>query len=130
MDTYAYLIEGRERAMLIDNHVRLRQSARFLPGADGQPLILVNTHGHGDHAGGNYDFDECYIHPADIDMLYGQMVGYPKGVQEHKLEAAKKVAYPEYQDMFQLSDFSAPKPMITHPIYDGDVFDLGGRRSR
>ena len=33
------------------------------------PVLVVNTHGHPDHAGGNGGFDEVYLHPADEPLM-------------------------------------------------------------
>ncbi|MFP5109041.1 MBL fold metallo-hydrolase [Neobacillus sp. C211] len=32
------------------------------------PIIAVNSHGHIDHIGGNWQFDEAYIHSDDISL--------------------------------------------------------------
>ena len=34
------------------------------------PILMVNSHFHGDHAAGNFDFDCCYIHPFDLPGIY------------------------------------------------------------
>lgn len=34
------------------------------------PIRAANTHGHFDHAAGNFVFSEVYIHPNDIEMMY------------------------------------------------------------
>ena len=66
MTTYSYLLEGGERAMLIDTMFGYGNLRAFCRELTDRPVFLVNTHYHGDHAGGNFDFDECYIHALDI----------------------------------------------------------------
>ena len=66
MTTYSYLLEGDERAMVIDTMFGYGNLKTFCRELTDRPLFLVNTHYHGDHAGGNFDFDERWIHAADI----------------------------------------------------------------
>ena len=68
MDMNMTLLAGRERALLVDTGYGfddLRDAVRRLTGL---PLTVVNTHGHHDHACGNYQFDEVYIAGADIPV--------------------------------------------------------------
>ena len=66
---YCYLIVGTEKAMLIDTgycYGNLRETVRQVTE---KPLIIINTHGHCDHAGGNAQFNEyCYIHEKDVEL--------------------------------------------------------------
>ena len=130
MMTYSYLVEGEERAMVVDTMFGYGNLRSFCRELTDKPLILVNTHYHGDHAGGNFDFDECYIHAADIPFLqpYLESVRDPAAFRAQRFERMKNAALPEYRDRILDTDFSMPHPMNVWPIYDGDVFDLGGRR--
>lgn len=74
-DSTCYLVTGREKAMLIDTvngEENLREVVRTLTDL---PLVVVNTHGHGDHILGNVFFDEIWIHPAD-EKLAQEFYGY------------------------------------------------------
>ena len=60
-----YLICGGTRALLLDtgfggSELRARVKEHY----DG-PLLVVNTHGHVDHVGGNKEFETVHAHPAD-----------------------------------------------------------------
>jgi len=64
-----YLVVGSERALLIDTglgHVKLRP---LIAEITDLPVTVVNTHGHGDHVGGNSEFSEFYISPQDIPTM-------------------------------------------------------------
>ncbi len=130
MTTFTYLVEGTERAMVIDTMFGYGNLKSFCRELTDKPLILVNTHYHGDHAGGNFDFDECWIHACDIPFLKN-MVDYvadPAQYQAKFYERMRSVALPEYRDSILPTDFSLPHRFSIWPVYDGDVFDLGGRR--
>lgn len=69
-DPWMYLINGPEKAMLIDTGFGigdLRGLCRELVGD--REIIVVNTHPHYDHAYGNSQFDRVYIHEYDAPGL-------------------------------------------------------------
>ena len=88
-----YLVAGTERALLIDTGFGEGDLLAHIATLTDLPVIVVNTHFHGDHTLGNKHFPKVYIHTEDAPL-----------VQE---PSAKLI-----------------------PIYDGYVFDLGGRELR
>ena len=66
---FSYLVVGRQQAMLIDTGYGLGDLKAAVDSLTSLPLIIVNTHGHCDHVGGNARFDvPCYIHPLDMEL--------------------------------------------------------------
>ncbi len=65
-----YLVVGKERAMVVDT---MNGIVDFLPEIreiTDLPIMIVNTHGHGDHVGGNVFFDvPGYLHEADFPLI-------------------------------------------------------------
>ena len=121
---YCFLIIGEKAALVYDSMFGYGNLRKFCESITDLPLILVDSHFHGDHAAGNFDFDSCYIHPYDMAGIYRS---FAKS-REDLWERAKATAVPEFADKITLDDICFPKPMKTYPIYDGDIFDLGGRR--
>jgi glyoxylase-like metal-dependent hydrolase (beta-lactamase superfamily II) len=115
-----YLVEGNTRALLIDSLIGVGNLRAFCRELTDLPVTLVNTHGHVDHTGGNFDFDECYIHPDDIALMYEKEKMRAGYVERGIKKSGKHLVLLE-------SDFTVPKPLKTFPVYDGFVFDLGGR---
>lgn len=118
-----YLVTGQERALLIDTLTGVGNLKAFCMELTDLPVTVVNTHGHVDHCGGNFDYGSCYIHPADIGLMYEhgaveQRFGFVSGMQA---AAPEPVA---------LNRSMLPEPCCikTFPVYDGDVFDLGGKQ--
>lgn len=62
-----YLVEGSEKALLIDTGLGAADLAGAVKKLTGKPVLVVNTHGHPDHSGSNYQFDKIYMHKADIE---------------------------------------------------------------
>lgn len=120
-----YLIEGKDYALLIDSIIGLGNLKAFCETLTDKPIKLVNTHAHSDHIGGNFHFDECWLHHRDIGF-FQETIGVKK---EQLVEMAKQTALPEYRDLIEPDgNFADWNPMKIYPLYDGDVFDLGDRR--
>ena len=120
-----YLVEGTDYALLIDSIIGLGNLKAFCGTLTDKPIKLVNTHAHSDHIGGNFHFDECWLHHRDIGF-FQETIGVKK---EQLVEMAKQTALPEYRDLIEPDDnFADWNPMKIYPLYDGDVFDLGDRR--
>lgn len=72
-----FLLEGRERALLIDSGATAPDAAQIAAELTDLPLTLVNTHGDGDHTSGNGAFAAYYVHPADAEGC-GLTVKFPQ----------------------------------------------------
>ena len=69
-DMWVYLIEGPEKAMLIDTGLGLGDLKGLCEKlVNGKEIICVNTHNHLDHIGGNPQFDKVYINEYDAPHL-------------------------------------------------------------
>lgn len=116
-----YLIEGAEKALLIDGLTGVGSLKAFVRELTDLPVRMVVTHGHLDHCGAAFEYGECFIHPADIALLYDH------SDPEKRLNFAKAGAMfgpLPVEPVF--SDVVPPRPVKTYPVYDGDIFDLGG----
>ncbi|MEN6338865.1 MAG: MBL fold metallo-hydrolase [Clostridiaceae bacterium] len=64
------LIRGNERALLIDTGFGLWDIRPAVRRATDLPLIVMNSHVHTDHSGGNYQFDTVYVPEEEMDKLF------------------------------------------------------------
>ena len=64
-----YLVEGNDRAVLIDAGTRVPGLDKIVAGITSKSVTMILTHGHGDHVGGVGPFPEVWIGPADEQML-------------------------------------------------------------
>lgn len=119
-----YLIEGDERALLIDSLTGVGSLKAFVRELTDLPVILAVTHGHIDHAGAVWEYGECYIHPDDIALMYSPGHSNPEG--RLRFATAPNPRISVRRTVPTLSDVPAPRPVKTYPIYEGDIFDLGG----
>ena len=102
-ESTCYLITGSERALLVDSVNGYEDLKAITKTLTDLPVIVVNTHGHGDHILGNVYFDEAWLHPADF-ALHDEFFGYAK----------------EEMDKYGL------KPCSLKALEIGQIFDLGG----
>jgi hydroxyacylglutathione hydrolase len=119
---YCYLVEGEHTALLIDTLCGVGNIAEYCRGITALPIVVVNTHGHMDHVGGNFLFEEVYIHAADIDMMYEMSTiedreSYVRMMQEKINEPME----------WGPEDVAEVRTIRCNPIKEGDTFDLGGR---
>ena len=69
--TKFYLVEGRDRAALLDCGAGLGNIGEYIKSLTDKPLIVLLTHGHVDHAMGSGTFPEgtpIYLNPADCEI--------------------------------------------------------------
>lgn len=128
---FCYLIPGRDKAMLIDTGYGLGNLNHTVRSLTDLPLVIINTHGHCDHIGGNGYFDEpCYIHEADIPVA--EEHGGSE-MRRQNAERMKKAVNYETGDIFNAlpDDFDMDEycslgtgNLVT--VKEGTVFDLGG----
>jgi hydroxyacylglutathione hydrolase len=64
-----YIIEGTDKALLIDTGTRCDSLDEVIRHISQKPLQVVITHAHHDHAGNIGFFREIYMHPADTVLL-------------------------------------------------------------
>ena len=101
-DSTCYLITGSEYALLVDSVNGYEDLKAITKTLTDLPVIVVNTHGHGDHIYGNVYFEEAWLHPADF-ALYDQFFGYAKDIMEQ----------------------NNLKPCPVKALEIGQIFDLG-----
>ncbi len=75
LETNCYIIFDRENnAIIIDPGGEPEKIYRFIEGKNLKPQMIINTHGHADHCGGNKFLKEKYsipifIHKDEIEIL-------------------------------------------------------------
>ena len=62
-----FLLEGSDKAAMIDSGVACPNAAELAAELTDKPVMLINTHGDGDHTSGTGSFEEIYIHPLDYE---------------------------------------------------------------
>lgn len=63
------LVTGREKALLFDTMAGLGDLKEAVEQLTSLPLTVINSHGHFDHMGGNFQFAPAYMSPLDWPLL-------------------------------------------------------------
>lgn len=72
-----FLLAGEEKAVMIDSGVGCPDALKLAETLTDKPILLVNTHGDGDHTSGTGAFPEIHMHAADY--VSGEIAArYPK----------------------------------------------------
>ena len=116
-----YLVAGRESAALIDTGMGIGSLLTYVRGLTELPLIVVNTHGHPDHAGGNHEFEHCYMHSADR-RWYIEMCTW-----EYRAKDAD-VLCPQHAEEYKAQ--LLPMAELPLPLDEMTRIELGGRSLR
>lgn len=66
---YCTLVKGSESAVLIDTGYGKRNLRAFVEENISTPYMVINSHGHPDHTGGNYQFDMVYALKEEQEII-------------------------------------------------------------
>ena len=121
-ETISYLIVGEKRAILFDTGMGISDIKGVTAALTKLPIIVLNSHTHQDHVGGNWQFDSVY----SMDTEYTR-----KNAKGSREAAQKEISHENICG--SLPKGFDPQMYVTRPwkvsayTHDGDRFDLGGR---
>jgi len=107
---YMYLLEGENKALLIDTGMGAIPLDKICKELTEKPVTVVLTHGHVDHIGSSGLFDDVYMSHADIDL--------------YRLHSGDEIRHMFANE--QLNPVKEDDKLL--PIEPEHVFDLGGRK--
>lgn len=116
-----YLLEGQDSSLLIDAGLGMVNLRDFLKTLTSKPLIIVNTHFHPDHTGGDYQFPFANIGAKDIE--YAKPYLDPKITQQFTSQILTGMTIP---DSLKFPETEVQKTVLI-PVDDNHIFKLGGR---
>lgn len=102
---FMYLLIGEEKALLIDSGYGEGNLREFVEQITDKPVMVLNTHGHFDHTGGNAWWTEAWM-------------------SENAVPIARQTFSQEQQEWF---DSKPHKDYRENIVKDGDLIDLGNR---
>lgn len=81
LGVYCTLIIGKSMAILVDTGYGNRNLRAFVEENISTPYLVVNSHGHPDHIGGNHWFDTVYALKEEWDVIR-LIVSLCRGIQK------------------------------------------------
>ena len=120
-ETHCYLLEGDDRALLIDTGLGICDISAEVKKLTGKPVTAVATHIHWDHIGGHKYYPDFYAHEAELCWLSGE---FPLSIETIRGMVVDRCDLPEGYDVGTYQFFQGTPTRVLH---DGDTIDLGGR---
>lgn len=122
---YLYVVAGEQRAAVIDTGMGVPGLMEAVLEVTDKPLVILNTHAHLDHIGGNDEFGSVYLHPLDWEL-------YEKhGSAEYRTPKvtgmAEELKVELEEGLFKALTKDRRKQEFL-PLSHGQVIDLGGVR--
>ena len=123
-ETISHLIVGKDRALLFDTGIGLVSIKAVVERITLLPVIVLNSHTHYDHVGGNWEFSTVLA--IDSPYTRANMKGFDNGrIAGDFLPEAFCKGAPEGSDT--VSFYTRPWQQ-TRYVEDGEILDLGGRK--
>ena len=123
-DVISFLVTGDERALLFDTGLGIGDMRRVVEQLTNLDIVVLNSHTHYDHIGGNHQFDTIY--GRNTDYTLARALGSPPEAVAGFLNEGW-VWKPLPED-FVVEDYRSRPFTISHFVDEGDVMDLGGRK--
>ena len=122
-EVISYLIIGKTRAVLFDTGMGIGDIHAEVTALTNLPIVVVNSHSHFDHIGGNHQFDEIWSfkNTFENDRIES---GYSHSECMTYMTDGSYVNLPAAVD---LSTFFLPGVRITKFLHHKETIDLGGR---
>lgn len=121
-ETIGYLIVGEKKALLFDTGMGISNVKKLTAELTKLPIVVLNSHTHDDHVGGNWQFDTVYGMDTDFTR---------KNAQGSREDAQAEITPDQICGTlpkgFDAQTYATRPWKITSYMHDGDRFDLGGR---
>ena len=143
----SFLIQGSTSAILFDTGLGVANIRKVAEELSDLPLLVVNSHYHFDHTGGNQLFEDIAIHRVGAALLQQPA---PDGLAEGYMAYTQRMLqawgpYKEADDLyfhlltaermlrplpegFDPASYQIVPTVPTRLLEEGNVLDLGGRR--
>jgi glyoxylase-like metal-dependent hydrolase (beta-lactamase superfamily II) len=121
-ETIGYLIVGEKRALLFDTGMGISDIKKVTSELTKLPIVVLNSHTHDDHVGGNWGFSTIY--GMDTDLTRENARGSREDAQA---EITPDQSCGTLPPGFDAKAYATRPWKITAYTHDGDRFDLGGR---
>lgn len=121
-EVISYLIVGENRALLFDTGMGIGDIKRIATELTPLPIIVLNSHTHNDHVGGNWRFSDVY--GVDTDFTRRNALGSREDAQA---EITPDQICGSLPAGFDRKTYATRAWKITAFTHDGDKFDLGRR---
>ncbi|HEX8836702.1 MAG TPA: MBL fold metallo-hydrolase [Candidatus Acidoferrum sp.] len=118
----SYLILGTKQAVLFDTGMGISSIGKVTKQLTGKPVVVLNSHTHNDHVGGNWEFP--YVFAMDTDFTRKNALGSRADAQA---EIAPGQICGKLPAGFNPKAYETRRWKIFHFVHDGFKINLGAR---
>lgn len=121
-ETISYLIVGTKQAVLFDTGMGIADIRKVVRQLTTRPIVVLNSHTHDDHVGGNWQFD--FVYGMDTAFTRANAKGSREDAQA---EIAPGEICGDLPGTFNPRTYATKPWKISRLIHDGFNINLGGR---
>jgi glyoxylase-like metal-dependent hydrolase (beta-lactamase superfamily II) len=121
-ETISYLILGEKQALLFDTGMGISDIRKVTVELTHLPIIVLNSHTHNDHVGGNWQFETVY--GMDADFTRTNAKGSRQDAQD---ELGPGMICGDLPTGFDSKSYATRPWKISRFLHDHDKINLGGR---
>jgi glyoxylase-like metal-dependent hydrolase (beta-lactamase superfamily II) len=123
-EVISYLIIGERRALLWDTGMAIARILPVVQHLTTRPVVVLNSHTHPDHIGGNFEFKEIWA--VQTEFTQQNSKGYSDA--DLKSWVAPDQICGNLPSDFKVSTYQIRPYSISRFVKDGEKIDLGGRQ--
>lgn len=121
-EVISYLIVGHKQAVLFDTGMGISDIRKVTKQLTSRPVVVLNSHTHDDHVGGNWEF--TFVYGMDTDFTRANAKGSREDAQA---EITPDQLCGDLPKGFNPKTYATKPWEISHFIHDGFKVNLGGR---
>lgn len=121
-ETISYVILGEKKALLFDTGMGISDIRKVASELTHLPIVVLNSHTHNDHVGGNWQFETVY--GMDTDFTRTNAKGSRQDAQD---ELGPEMICGSLPKGFDSKAYATRPWKISRFLHDHDKIDLGGR---
>lgn len=122
-EVISFLIEGEEKSLLFDSGLGIGDIRAVVEGLTDREVVVLNSHTHYDHVGGNHQFGTIYA--MDTAFTRRNAQGAPPEALAGFVQDGW--VWKPLPDGFSRSDYRTRPFTISRFVVDGERIDIGGR---
>ena len=123
-EVISFLIEGTERALLFDTGLGIGDMRRVVDQLTSLDVVVLNSHTHYDHIGGNHQFE--IIYGRDTPYTRGRMRG--SSTEDIAEFIGEGWVWKDLPEDFVAAEYRSQPFLISEIVDEGTVINIGGRR--
>jgi len=121
-EVISYLIVGNKQALLFDTGMGIGDIRKVTSKLTSRPVVVLNSHTHNDHVGGNWEF--TFVYGMDTEFTRTNAKGSREDAQA---EIAPDQLCGDLPKGFNPKTYATKPWKISRAILDGFKINLGGR---